>query len=120
DLDGNLKVNQLQAETVVAGEKQVDEVVEMGTVRGQILQGDRLKLSSGVSGQSQIISGETEALIEDVNLTETSKVSLTAKGSSQGKVLYVDKIDIKNKTFTVKFDGSALDESIDFYWFIVD
>ncbi|HHX58312.1 MAG TPA: hypothetical protein GX706_00895, partial [Candidatus Moranbacteria bacterium] len=104
DLNGNLKVNQLQAETVVAGNLVVKK-----------------------SGEGKIGKGEAEAEIFE-EVSSDSKVYLSAIGDNDGKLVYLE--DIKEETsdkeasFVVRFSplasGEVAKEDIRFYWFIVD
>ncbi|HHX58143.1 MAG TPA: hypothetical protein GX706_00005, partial [Candidatus Moranbacteria bacterium] len=58
DLNGNLKVNQLQAETVVAGEVKVKNENENEKILGEVT----------------ILQGEEEAIVKTEKLTESSKI----------------------------------------------
>jgi microcystin-dependent protein len=82
------------------------------------IEGRSLKLSSDTSGKSLIEAGKTEIIVDTPYASETVKISLTPKGSTSGKNIYIDDI-VEGESFKVKIDAPAVEKDVHFYWFII-
>jgi len=108
-LDGSLKVDRLEAKTVVAGEN---------VKAGGDLVGNGLMLNEQVSGKGKIEAGKTEVIINSQAVTNEAKIYVTLRSNSFGKMLYVNKIN-EEENFEVKFNGEAITKDIEFDWLVV-
>jgi len=87
------------------------------------LKGKNIELSNDVSGTGKIKGGELKSEpILTKEAEEGAKIYITAKNSTEGKTLYYDEKEIKNKeSFVVRIDSPALEEDkdIEFNWLII-
>ncbi len=85
------------------------------------LKAENLQLGDQVSGTGVVKAGQLESdKIATTQIKIGSKLYITAKGSTQGKMLYYDEADIEEGVgFKVKIDAPALDKDVEFNWLIV-
>ncbi len=109
------------------GKLTIGDIEATGDVKAQNieaadnLKGNNLDLSSDVSGEGKIEANKLESdLILTTEVSKESKIYITPKGSTGGKVIYYDEDDIvEGESFKVKIDKPALDEDIEFNWLII-
>jgi hypothetical protein len=82
------------------------------------IKGQNLELGAQVSGTGMIEAGKIEVVVNSPYASGTAKISLTPKGSTQGKNIFVDDIT-EGVSFKVKIDAPAVEKEINFYWFII-
>jgi microcystin-dependent protein len=79
----------------------------------------KLKLEKGyTAGKGIILSGDTRAIINTKAVIEDSIISITPRTDTKNKQLYVTDI-VEGESFYVNID-EAIEENIEFDWFIVD
>jgi hypothetical protein len=110
--DGKVIINpngEMTVEKIIAGEVAAAKITasEYEVVAG-----------SEISGNTQILSGQTEITILTSKIKENSKVFVTANGDLEGRSLYVsDKVE--GVSFKVKLN-QAISSNINFDWFILN
>ncbi len=110
--DGKVVINPLGEMTV--------EKITAGEVAAAKVKASEYQVVAGseVSGNTQILSGQTEITIITSKVKSNSKVFVTANGDLQGKSLYIsDKVD--GVSFKVKLN-QALTSDVNFDWFILN
>ncbi|MFZ2226469.1 MAG: tail fiber domain-containing protein, partial [Candidatus Moraniibacteriota bacterium] len=88
------------------------------SVTAESIKGQNLELGAQVSGTGMIEAGKTEVVVSSPYVSGTAKISLTPKGSTQGKNIFVDDIT-EGVSFKVKIDAPAVEKDVNFYWFII-
>ncbi|MEI8096691.1 MAG: hypothetical protein WCG73_01140, partial [Candidatus Moraniibacteriota bacterium] len=95
------------------------DIEAIGTVKTKNIITDTITMKeNSTSGKGSILAGQTEVTIDTPDVSENAKISLTAKGSSNGKILYFDEI-IEGKSFKVKIDAPTIEKDINFIWLII-
>ena len=70
-------------------------------------------------GESKLVAGESEILIETPSVTDASKIYVTFNGEYAPATRYWISEKVKGKSFTIKLDA-AVDTDVDFSWLIVN
>ncbi len=70
-------------------------------------------------GESKLVAGESEILIETPSVTNASKIYVTFNGEYAPATRYWISEKVKGKSFTIKLDA-AVDADVDFSWLIVN
>jgi hypothetical protein len=110
--DGKVVINPTGEMTV--------EKINAGEVAATKVKASEYQVVAGseVSGNTQILSGQTEITILTSKVKENSKVFVTANGDLGGRSLYVtDKVE--GVSFKVKLN-QALTSDVNFDWFILN
>ena len=96
------------------------EKIQVGEVAAAKVKASEYEVVAGseVSGNSNILTGQTEITILTSKVKSNSKIFVTANNNLEGKSIYVSN-KVEGVSFTVKLNGSVSSD-VNFDWFILN